>query len=379
MSTRARCLVRGAPHGCDVCSAYTRALTVYPRWSGPGAALVLDAATIDVYKQTQCAVLMYDPSKRWTFEHVNRLVEGVPGDIPILVLVCARWLRARRGGPVETERLTVVGSGKLSRCSGHAPGPALGRRGLGRGTRPAPRRRLLCRMLHARWVWTQVHPSLPQRALSAPAGTTRPTTHGAGLLARAEIYRRPSQRTILERQLADNQRELSTTAAELELATATPDQDYAQYGHGRLTLFVCVRLNHGVVHSGSKRWWRPPLRPRQVPRHPTCRCRCQRLHPRQQTVPRRPCPMSHPPRAQRPPSPPQQRLRPRSQRLLCLQPPRLRVPVPLLARARPRQLLCRPTPSPSPRRRTKRRALLCPKPSRPLPRHARPQPPWRVR
>ena len=62
--------------------------------------MLLDAATIDVYKQTHCAILMYDPAKRWTFDYVGRALEQIPDDIPVLVLVrgrlaCSAWGLAR--------------------------------------------------------------------------------------------------------------------------------------------------------------------------------------------------------------------------------------------------------------------------------------------
>lgn len=48
--------------------------------------LALDASTIDVYKNSHGAILLFDITKAWTYEYVKKEVENVPDAIPILIL-----------------------------------------------------------------------------------------------------------------------------------------------------------------------------------------------------------------------------------------------------------------------------------------------------
>jgi len=54
------------------------------------AAVLLDAANVDVYKGAQCVVFMYDPRKKWTFDYVQRSLEKLSEDLPVLILVRQR-------------------------------------------------------------------------------------------------------------------------------------------------------------------------------------------------------------------------------------------------------------------------------------------------
>lgn len=58
--------------------------------TAPHAAFALDASTIDVYRNTDGVVLVYDISKPWTFEYVAKTLAEVPTNIPVLILVCIK-------------------------------------------------------------------------------------------------------------------------------------------------------------------------------------------------------------------------------------------------------------------------------------------------
>jgi GTPase SAR1 family protein len=46
----------------------------------------LDARTIDVYKGTHAVVFLFDPSKKWTWEYIEKEAPNVPENIPICLL-----------------------------------------------------------------------------------------------------------------------------------------------------------------------------------------------------------------------------------------------------------------------------------------------------
>ncbi|KAF9027178.1 Rab-like protein 6 [Haplosporangium bisporale] len=54
--------------------------------TAPHAAFALDASTIDVYRNTDGVILVYDVSKPWTFEYVAKTLAEVPTNIPVLIL-----------------------------------------------------------------------------------------------------------------------------------------------------------------------------------------------------------------------------------------------------------------------------------------------------
>ncbi|KAG0333004.1 Rab-like protein 6 [Podila horticola] len=54
--------------------------------TAPHAAFALDASTIDVYRNTDGVILVYDISKPWTFEYAAKTLAEVPTNIPVLIL-----------------------------------------------------------------------------------------------------------------------------------------------------------------------------------------------------------------------------------------------------------------------------------------------------
>ncbi|KAH7047697.1 hypothetical protein BKA57DRAFT_463145 [Linnemannia elongata] len=54
--------------------------------SAPHAAFALDASTIDVYRNTDGVILLYDISKPWTFDYAAKALADVPTNIPVLLL-----------------------------------------------------------------------------------------------------------------------------------------------------------------------------------------------------------------------------------------------------------------------------------------------------
>ncbi|KAG0091387.1 Rab-like protein 6 [Podila epicladia] len=54
--------------------------------TAPHAAFALDASTIDVYRNTDGIILVYDISKPWTFEYIAKTLADVPTNIPVLIL-----------------------------------------------------------------------------------------------------------------------------------------------------------------------------------------------------------------------------------------------------------------------------------------------------
>jgi hypothetical protein len=58
--------------------------------TAPHAAFALDASTIDVYRNTDGVILVYDISKPWTFEYAAKTLAEVPTNIPVLILVCIK-------------------------------------------------------------------------------------------------------------------------------------------------------------------------------------------------------------------------------------------------------------------------------------------------
>ncbi|KAG0056382.1 Rab-like protein 6 [Gryganskiella cystojenkinii] len=54
--------------------------------AAPHAGFALDASTIDVYRNTDGVILLYDVSKPWTFEYAKRALNEMPTNIPVLIL-----------------------------------------------------------------------------------------------------------------------------------------------------------------------------------------------------------------------------------------------------------------------------------------------------
>ncbi|KAF9288352.1 hypothetical protein BGZ68_000394 [Mortierella alpina] len=52
----------------------------------PHAAFALDASTIDVYRNTNGVILVYDVSKPWTFDYAAKALADTPTNIPVLIL-----------------------------------------------------------------------------------------------------------------------------------------------------------------------------------------------------------------------------------------------------------------------------------------------------
>jgi hypothetical protein len=47
----------------------------------------LDATTVNVYRNTHGAILLFDTTKPWTFDYVNKELKNVPETMAVLVLV----------------------------------------------------------------------------------------------------------------------------------------------------------------------------------------------------------------------------------------------------------------------------------------------------
>ncbi len=58
-----------------------------PRQSGKYTVAGLDAQTVDVYKGTHGVLLLMDPTKKWTFDYVQRELQNIPNDLHVLLLV----------------------------------------------------------------------------------------------------------------------------------------------------------------------------------------------------------------------------------------------------------------------------------------------------
>ncbi|KAF9576431.1 Rab-like protein 6 [Mortierella alpina] len=54
--------------------------------TAPHAAFALDASTIDVYRNTDGVILVYDVSKPWTFDYAAKALAEAPTNIPVLIL-----------------------------------------------------------------------------------------------------------------------------------------------------------------------------------------------------------------------------------------------------------------------------------------------------
>lgn len=52
----------------------------------PEPELALDADFVDVYKNTNGVILMFDLSKTWTFEYVEKEILNIPKNIPVIIL-----------------------------------------------------------------------------------------------------------------------------------------------------------------------------------------------------------------------------------------------------------------------------------------------------
>ncbi|KAF9990565.1 Rab-like protein 6 [Mortierella antarctica] len=64
----------------------TKAKPVIDVDSAPHAAFALDASTIDVYRNTNGVILVYDVSKPWTFDYAAKALADTPTNIPVLIL-----------------------------------------------------------------------------------------------------------------------------------------------------------------------------------------------------------------------------------------------------------------------------------------------------
>lgn len=49
--------------------------------------LALDASTVDVYRNTHAALLIFDITKQWTFDYINNALVNIPDNVAVLVLV----------------------------------------------------------------------------------------------------------------------------------------------------------------------------------------------------------------------------------------------------------------------------------------------------
>ncbi|OXA37264.1 rab-like protein 6 [Folsomia candida] len=67
-----------------------------------GAEVALDANTIDVYKNTHGAILVFDITKTWTWDYVKRELNSIPPHIPILVLGNRRDMGHHRAVAFDT-------------------------------------------------------------------------------------------------------------------------------------------------------------------------------------------------------------------------------------------------------------------------------------
>ncbi|KAF9437011.1 Rab-like protein 6 [Entomortierella beljakovae] len=52
----------------------------------PHAAFSLDASTIDVYRNTEGVILLYDLSKPWTIDYASKTLTEIPANVPVLLL-----------------------------------------------------------------------------------------------------------------------------------------------------------------------------------------------------------------------------------------------------------------------------------------------------
>lgn len=56
----------------------------------------LDASTVNVYRNTHCAIFMFDVTKPWTFDYVNKELVNVPESMSVLVLVSMHNLKSMK-------------------------------------------------------------------------------------------------------------------------------------------------------------------------------------------------------------------------------------------------------------------------------------------
>jgi GTPase SAR1 family protein len=76
--------------------------------------MALDASSIDVYKGAHAVILVYDITKQWTWEYVEREINNVPFHIPVVVLVrihllmIAVFLLVSLSSPLLSVRVIIV-------------------------------------------------------------------------------------------------------------------------------------------------------------------------------------------------------------------------------------------------------------------------------
>ncbi|KAG0261367.1 Rab-like protein 6 [Mortierella polycephala] len=70
----------------NIVTSPTQAKPVPDIESVPHAGFALDASTIDVYRNTNGVILIYDISKPWTFDYAAKALEEMPTNIPVLIL-----------------------------------------------------------------------------------------------------------------------------------------------------------------------------------------------------------------------------------------------------------------------------------------------------
>ncbi|KAF9183390.1 hypothetical protein BGZ51_004052 [Haplosporangium sp. Z 767] len=70
----------------NIITSPTQAKPALDIGSVPHAGFALDASTIDVYRNTDGVILIYDISKPWTFDYAAKALEKMPTNIPVLIL-----------------------------------------------------------------------------------------------------------------------------------------------------------------------------------------------------------------------------------------------------------------------------------------------------
>jgi GTPase SAR1 family protein len=77
----------------------------------------LDAEFIDVYKNTNGVILVFDMTKAWTFEYVQRELPNIPANIPVIVLANHRDMGHHRAVTEDQVQAFIESMGRSG--SGH--------------------------------------------------------------------------------------------------------------------------------------------------------------------------------------------------------------------------------------------------------------------